>query len=156
MGEQKAAGIVAKAEQLLRQAKATARAALQEEHAEARKKIRHAKVGFADKLHGAEQYYADKVAGAEQKEHQAKEEAANARSTALRAQHQAQVAAQQNTEKVVAEIAQRSKDDIKNAFIEAHRDKHSALAEAVAKQEDSEKKLHAATASLNKATAESE
>merc|ERR1711959_1150 len=53
-------------------------------------------------------------------------------------------------------ITQRSKDDIKNAFIQAHKDTHSALAGAVAKQHDSEQKLKAASESLEKATAESE
>merc|ERR1711981_1026667 len=156
MGEQKAAGVVGKAEQLLRQGKTTARAALEDAQAAARKKIREAKIEHADKEHKTEQYYAKQVAEAEQREHQAKEAAAEARRAALQAEHEAQTSAEQNTQKVVAQIAQRSKDDIKNAFIEAHKDKHSALAEAVAKQQDSEKKLHAAIESLDRAMAESE
>ena len=73
--EQKAAGVVGKAEQLLRQGKTTARAALEDAQAAARKKIREAKIEHADKEHKTEQYYAKQVAEAEQREHQAKEAA---------------------------------------------------------------------------------
>jgi hypothetical protein len=154
--EQKSAGVTGKAEQLLRQGKATARAALEDAQAAAKTAVHETKLENADKIHKAEQYYAQQVATLQEREHSAKEQDATQKHAAAQAAHEADASAQTNTQKVLAQIAQRSKDDIKNAFIQAHKDKHSALAEAVAKQQDSEEKLKAATESLDKAIAESE